>query len=415
VPPEPTEILADLEDELSDAKADIPSGFKAITRTVLKVTSANGAALGIRQDGFVVCQARSGATAPELGARLNADSGISGECLRTGRVLRCDDAYTDSRVDPEVCRALGIRSIAAIPVRDNRGTTGILEAFSTRAYAFTDEHMAYLLKLAEQAERVRSGSPVVRPASVETPVTAPALAERAKAVMAKLPRVPWYWAAVALVPIAVILGWWFGGRATPATEAATTKPVPQAAVAANPVTPEPLPSASTFKPSALRSSTESQGVVRASKIDTLATSQPQKPPAVSIERTPVPSEEAATPPALNSTAAAHLPTSMFAAPATLPNFSRPVSAGVTGGNVVSKVMPRYPVEALPLHLEGPVVIHLKVSDTGKVEDPKIVSGHPILARAALDAVRQWRYTPYQLNGQPVPMETEVTVSFKVPR
>ena len=83
------------------------------------------------------------------------DSGISGECLRTGKVLRCDDAFKDFRADPEVCRRLGLRSIAAVPLRGAHGITGVLEAFSTHAYAFADEHMDALRRLAELAEQAR--------------------------------------------------------------------------------------------------------------------------------------------------------------------------------------------------------------------------------------------------------------------
>jgi len=73
------------------------------------LTGATGAAIAMPRDGVVLCVGRSGETAPELGAPLNVDSGISGECLRTGRILRCDDAGRDYQVDPEVCRQLGLR------------------------------------------------------------------------------------------------------------------------------------------------------------------------------------------------------------------------------------------------------------------------------------------------------------------
>ena len=87
----------------------------AIAVAAHSLTGATGAAVAMPRDGAVVCVGRSGDTAPELGARLNVDSGISGECLRTGVTMRCDDASRDFHVDAEVCRQLGLQSIAVVP------------------------------------------------------------------------------------------------------------------------------------------------------------------------------------------------------------------------------------------------------------------------------------------------------------
>jgi len=80
-----------------------------------------------------------------------------------------------------------------------------------------------------------------------------------------------------------------------------------------------------------------------------------------------------------------------------------------------RVLPEYPAQARSLRLEGPVVLEAMVMEDGSVHDIKLVSGHPTLARAALDAVRQWRYQPYRLNGKPVAMRTEIRVTFKLPK
>jgi hypothetical protein len=100
------------------------------------LTEATGAAIAMPRNGAVVCVGRSGETAPELGDPLNIDSGISGECLRTGVSLRCDDASRDFHVDAEVCRQLGLQSIAVVPLRGQHGRVGVLETFSTHSYAF---------------------------------------------------------------------------------------------------------------------------------------------------------------------------------------------------------------------------------------------------------------------------------------
>ncbi len=116
------------------------------------LTGATGAAIAMPRDGAVVCVGRSGETAPELGDRLNVDSGISGECLRTGVSLRCDDASRDFHVDAEVCRQMGLQSIAVVPLRGQHGRVGVLEAFSTESYAFTGDKMELLERLAGLAE-----------------------------------------------------------------------------------------------------------------------------------------------------------------------------------------------------------------------------------------------------------------------
>ena len=74
----------------------------AIAVAAHSLTDATGAAVAMPRDGTVVCVGRSGESAPELGARLNVDSGISGECLHTGVIMRCDDASRDFHVNEEV-------------------------------------------------------------------------------------------------------------------------------------------------------------------------------------------------------------------------------------------------------------------------------------------------------------------------
>ena len=80
-----------------------------------------------------------------------------------------------------------------------------------------------------------------------------------------------------------------------------------------------------------------------------------------------------------------------------------------------KVKPVYPAEARRLRVQGNVVIDATVTPEGQVDEVKLVSGDPMLAVAALDAVRKWRYTPYTLNGKPIPKPTRITISFIAPQ
>jgi periplasmic protein TonB len=88
-----------------------------------------------------------------------------------------------------------------------------------------------------------------------------------------------------------------------------------------------------------------------------------------------------------------------------------VSAGVTSGLLVRKVNPVYPPLARQARISGTVVLRAVISKDGSIENLSLVSGHPMLAPAAIDAVKQWKYKPYLLNGEPVEVDTEVQVNF----
>ena len=88
-----------------------------------------------------------------------------------------------------------------------------------------------------------------------------------------------------------------------------------------------------------------------------------------------------------------------------------VSSGVEAGMAISMPTPVYPAEARAAKIQGVVVLHAIISKTGEVEDLAVVSGPPMLTASALDAVRQWRYKPYLLNGEPTAVETTITVNY----
>lgn len=88
-----------------------------------------------------------------------------------------------------------------------------------------------------------------------------------------------------------------------------------------------------------------------------------------------------------------------------------VSSGVMEGMLIRKVMPEYPSAARAVGLAGTVVLAATISRSGTIENLRVVSGPALLRQAAIDAVREWRYRPYLLNGQPVEVETTVNVEF----
>ena len=90
-----------------------------------------------------------------------------------------------------------------------------------------------------------------------------------------------------------------------------------------------------------------------------------------------------------------------------------VSQGVTRGMVIRKLEPAYPEIALGARITGVVLLKAIIGKDGDIKELQVVSGHPMLIPAALDAVKQWRYRPYLLNGEPVEVETNITVTFQI--
>jgi len=102
-------------------------------------------------------------------------------------------------------------------------------------------------------------------------------------------------------------------------------------------------------------------------------------------------------------------------PVAVPRVATPqrvrVSQGVSTGLLIRKVNPTYPPLARQARIQGTVVLHAVISKDGSIEGLTLISGHPMLAPAAIEAVKQWRYKPYLLNGEPVEVDTEVLVNF----
>jgi len=106
---------------------------------------------------------------------------------------------------------------------------------------------------------------------------------------------------------------------------------------------------------------------------------------------------------------------MSTPPSSIPKLSPStlkVSQGVSEGLLIKRVQPTYPPAAIAVHAQGSVQIEATINKEGYVTNPKVIHGNSILAQAAVAAVRQWRYKPYYLDGQPVEIQTQITVNFK---
>ena len=102
-------------------------------------------------------------------------------------------------------------------------------------------------------------------------------------------------------------------------------------------------------------------------------------------------------------------------PVAVPKVATPqrvrVSQGVTQGLLIRKIQPNYPPLARQARIQGSVLLQAEISKDGGIQNLRLISGHPMLAPAAIEAVKQWKYKPYILNGEPVEVETQITVNF----
>jgi GAF domain-containing protein len=144
--------LAAVKREVDSTGRDIEKALRLVANRARTFTRATGAAIALAEDSNsreIICRGRAGLDAPPLGTALGLGPGFSGECFRTGKLLRCEDSETDLLVDRESCRHLGIRSMIAVPVRDGDGVVGLLEVFSSQPRAFIANDDMVLQRLAE--------------------------------------------------------------------------------------------------------------------------------------------------------------------------------------------------------------------------------------------------------------------------
>ena len=128
--------------EIHAAELDLEPAISAITERAQHLTGATGAAIALSTGNEIVCRARAGRTAPDLGVRLQTESGISAEAVRSGEVMLCHDAERNPRVDLASCRRLGVRSILVSPLRHYRRTLGVFEVLSSSPSAFDEKDVA---------------------------------------------------------------------------------------------------------------------------------------------------------------------------------------------------------------------------------------------------------------------------------
>ena len=129
-----------------------PSVLEDVSKLVQRVqtfTGATGAAIALREGEDMVCRASRGSNAPDVGMMLSLDGTFTGLAVTGMKAVRCDDTENDSRVDPEISRALRIKSMAVVPVLSGMRVSGVIAVFSGNGNAFSDTHMAVLKTMAD--------------------------------------------------------------------------------------------------------------------------------------------------------------------------------------------------------------------------------------------------------------------------
>ncbi len=554
-PPQRTrDEIAALRRDLAAQKLEGDAALQFMVERTRSITRATGAAIALERDGAIICRASSG-NAPEVGAELNPASGLSGECIRTGEIVRCEDTETDPRADRLVCRKLDLRCALIVPVRLQGKVVGVLEAFSSQARAFQNSDVLLLRRItdlvigitvkggaaesrdihsvatpsvpgilpapeeqpapattsipqepvrADQEEialaapaepiappapepvaQVPEGQtrtsappeqqslanmvganaatatltidpPLAEPAPPPAPLREPAARRPRRSQMPRIPtpaaaeperdllqelseedestlklkRIVSVAAAFVLLLTLGLIGWRVArpravanAPAAPATQpasapaetATTAQPPVTGATITVPVDPTripppatPLPGAS--KPTAANKTpakTEAKTddaevvvIVPTGRTLPKSSTPDMQPPSLAVART---GEE---PVAISSLLSTKMSTPTLAKPE--------VSRGMTGGKLLRRYDPFYPPSARAMRLGGKVTLKATVDKTGKVSKVTVVSGNPLLTTAAVDAVKRWKYEPFELNGNPLEVENTITFNFQPP-
>jgi hypothetical protein len=167
---EPLSSVETVRREVRRIADDVAAVLHLITERALSLTGASGAALAFLTDDRMICRARAGEPAPPLGAPVDAKHGLSGECVRSGSLVSCEDTEKDPRVDAEICRALGIGSLMAAPIVSDFRVVGLLEIFSPYPRAFTKAHETVLDRLVEMIPKTHRESTHTEETQQETPI-----------------------------------------------------------------------------------------------------------------------------------------------------------------------------------------------------------------------------------------------------
>jgi TonB family protein len=440
--------------------------FNELVVRAAEATHASAAALALARGNEMVCRAATGHLAPDLGIPLNTRDGLSGACLQTRQPQLSVDTEFDPRVDPAISRRLGIRSILIVPVFDlnNALFTGVLEVFSTSPAAFSNTDQKLLEGFAEECARIRQAAielgqrrPAATAASPELippeliaskfiapEFTPPEIVAASPLPARRSPSEAWTLvlgslAILATIAVSFLIGSRVGWLRSAATHAQATNPIPsetsilraQAKSCVGTAAPGcPAEQSSAAPTTALSGKASGKAATRTSPAaDELVVYEKGK---VIFRMKPAPAKRqakadstrqdgdsvveasstsriATTKLATTKTATTKIATTKIA-----PAQSVWLAPAHAETRLLRRTEPQYPPAALASHRAGNVVLEVQVAEDGSVSSIRTLSGDPLLAAAATEAVRNWRYQPYRQHDHPAQFQTDVTLSFSLP-
>ncbi|MGD0791790.1 MAG: TonB family protein [Terriglobales bacterium] len=420
-----------------------------------EATRASGAALALVRGDEMVCRAATGHLAPDLGVALNTRDGLSGACLQTRQPQLSVDTEFDPRVDPAISRRRGIRSILIVPVFDsndkNARFTGVLEVFSTSPAAFSHNHQKVLEAFAEECARIRQAaielsqrkpaaavaSPeLVPPALIPSDFVPPEFTPPDFIAPSPLPprRSPYEaWtlvlgslAILATIAVSFLIGSRIGWLSPSASHTQMSQPIP-----ANSAPAEPIKSAAGGTKSAATKSTAAAKTPPASaksaapaqdelvvyekgKVIFRMKPAPSKPDRAKHRQANPDSTRQDSDSIVEASSTTKIAPTKIAPTKIAPAQSVWLAPAQSEARLLSRTEPLYPPEALAAHRAGTVVLEVQVAEDGSVSNIRTLSGDPVLAAAAAEAVRNWRYQPYRQHDHPAQFQTDVTLTFALP-
>jgi TonB family protein len=407
-------------------------------------TGATGAAIVLQRGADMVCRASAGSTAPALGSRLDELTGLSGECIKTRRRQWCDDTLSDPRVDVEASQQLGVRAIVVMPLIRGTELAGVIELFSSRPYAFgvrdertlevlrdrTLNNLAYATRRLEPRVETEVTTTALDPVSMlpaleapglelfETHVVEPelmvepefpALDRASPAVMGRaLPdsapdivKIAQWSLLVAGLAFAALVGLVAGRRwGSQQTPLDPGSALAASATPANSAVPAPTPTDATRHTKSSPPTAKASTAIAPGGLLVFESGKEV------FRMGPNAPKEQASSDALGVQRASSVePEDQKSSSPSTVNETR----------VLHRVEPQYPEDARQQNIQGTVVLEVQIGTDGAVQDVQLVGGPALLAQAAMDAVKQWRFRPQLVNGKPVEMQTRITLNFRLPQ
>jgi TonB family protein len=447
-PPDPTQALEQhlLAGFPPDLALDLV--LNELVVRAAEATHASAAALALARGDEMVCRAATGQLAPDLGVPLNPRDGLSGACLQTRQPQLSVDTEFDPRIDPDISRRRGIRSILIVPVFEaafagndtNAQFTGVLEVFSASPAAFSHIDQKRLEAFARECGNIRraaielarrkAGAPTeLIPSELIPPDFVPPDFVAATTASTRRPRYE-AWSLVlgglailATIAVSFLIGSRIGWLRRTASEVRASLPIEARSSPVQPLTAARSPATKTTTAAPSKSSTatpEDELVVyEKGKIIFRMKAAPTKPgKATSHDAIKQDSDAVVKASPTTKTAPVKTASTKIAPTEVAPAKATPRSVWLSPAQaetrLLSRTEPEYPPEAVAAHRSGDVVLEVEVAEDGSVSNVRAVSGDPGLAAAASDAVRNWRYEPFRRHDHPAQFQTDVTLTFALP-